>query len=63
VIADIEDLAHDSVKHSKDEHVRREGDKVISTDTVEVPLLDYQSRHGRPSALRGEAPAPLSLGI
>ncbi|WP_038967848.1 IS1595 family transposase [Bradyrhizobium diazoefficiens] len=35
VIADIEGLDHDSVKHSKDEYVRREGDKVISTNTVE----------------------------
>jgi transposase-like protein len=35
VIADIEGLTHDSVKHSKDEYVRYEGDKVISTNTVE----------------------------
>jgi transposase-like protein len=35
VIADIEGLTHDSVKHSKDEYVRREGDKMISTNTVE----------------------------
>ena len=35
IIADIEGLSHDTVVHSKDEYVRREGDKVISTNTVE----------------------------
>ncbi|MDI3566573.1 IS1595 family transposase [Bradyrhizobium sp. Arg816] len=35
IIADIEGLDHSSVKHSKDEYVRRDGDKVISTNTVE----------------------------
>ncbi|MBR0975576.1 IS1595 family transposase [Bradyrhizobium japonicum] len=34
-IAEVEGLQHDTVKHSKDEYVRREGDKVISTNTVE----------------------------
>lgn len=36
VVVEIEDIAsHDTVKHSKDEYVRYEGDKVISTNTVE----------------------------
>jgi transposase-like protein len=35
VIADIEGLNHDTVKHSKDEYVRYEGDKIITTNTVE----------------------------
>ncbi|WP_247768319.1 IS1595 family transposase [Bradyrhizobium sp. 192] len=35
IIAEIEGLDHASVKHSKDEYVRREGDKVITTNTVE----------------------------
>lgn len=35
IIAEIEELTHDSIKHSKDEYVRGEGDKVISTNTVE----------------------------
>jgi transposase-like protein len=35
VFADIEGLTHDTVKHSKDEYVRYEGDKIISTNTVE----------------------------
>lgn len=35
VIAEIEGLDHPSVKHSKDKYVRREGDRVISTNTVE----------------------------
>lgn len=34
-IAEVEGLQHDTVKHSKDEYVRREGDKMISTNTVE----------------------------
>jgi hypothetical protein len=34
VIADIEDLTHDTVKHSRDEYVRYEAGKTISTNTV-----------------------------
>ena len=34
-IAQADGLNHDSVNHSKDEYVRREGDKMISTNTVE----------------------------
>lgn len=34
-IAKVEGLDHNTVNHSKDEYVRREGDDVISTNTVE----------------------------
>ncbi|MGL9617400.1 IS1595 family transposase [Bradyrhizobium sp. U531] len=34
-IAEVDGLNHDTVVHSKDEYVRREGDKMISTNTVE----------------------------
>ena len=34
-IAEFEKLNHKTVTHSKDEYVRREGDEVISTNTVE----------------------------
>jgi transposase-like protein len=34
-IAEVEGLDHATVNHSKDEYVRREGDRVISTNTVE----------------------------
>ncbi|WP_256806995.1 IS1595 family transposase [Bradyrhizobium sp. Bra64] len=34
-IAETDGLDHSTVTHSKDEYVRREGDKVISTNTVE----------------------------
>jgi transposase-like protein len=34
-IAEVTGISHDRVNHSKDEYVRREGDKVISTNTVE----------------------------
>jgi transposase-like protein len=35
VIADIDGLNHETIKHSKNEYVRYEGDKIISTNTVE----------------------------
>src|SRR3954451_278864 len=35
VIADIDGLNHETIKHSKHEYVRYEGDKIISTNTVE----------------------------
>ncbi|SFN95497.1 ISXO2-like transposase domain-containing protein [Bradyrhizobium sp. Rc3b] len=34
-IAEAGGLSQDTVTHSKDEYVRREGEKVISTNTVE----------------------------
>lgn len=34
-IAEVDGLDHNTVAHSKDEYVRREGDKVITTNTVE----------------------------
>ena len=35
-IAEVEEFgSHETVKHSKDEYVRRDGDNVISTNTVE----------------------------
>jgi hypothetical protein len=46
---------------SHDEYVRYEGDKVISTNTVEGFLFSFQARHeGRLSALQREASAPIS---
>jgi hypothetical protein len=49
--------SHESVTHSKDEYVRGE----VHTNTVEGY---YQARHeGRLSALRREAPPPLSFRI
>jgi hypothetical protein len=49
VIAEIEEIAHETVNHFKDEYVR--GD--VTTNTVEGYLLDLQARHGgRLSALR-----------
>jgi hypothetical protein len=36
VVVEIEGIpSHDRVNHAKDEYVRREGDKIISTNTVE----------------------------
>ena len=35
IISNIEGLTHDTVNHSKDEYVRREGANMISTNTVE----------------------------
>jgi hypothetical protein len=35
-IAEVEEFgSHDTIKHSKDEYVRYEGDKIVSTNTVE----------------------------
>jgi transposase-like protein len=52
--------SHDSVNHSKKEYVRREGGRVITTNTVDGLLFDLQARHeGRLPALQRKAPAPI----
>jgi hypothetical protein len=55
--------SHETVKHSADEYVRYDGDRIISQHRRGL-LFDLQARHeGRLSALQRKAFAPLFGGV
>lgn len=55
---------HDTVNHQEDEYVRREGDKIITTNTIESYFSVFKrGMGGTYPALRRKAFAPLSGGV